>query len=224
MFCLVEDMKIHFISVLIGFLGRARAQMENIQKTLFEGDGTAIPNDYTMSPFGGLPSQSQRPNQPPQMQQGGGPQYPPQNYGGYPRGNVPGPRVNQPYPHRGAQPNQYQNMPPPGRGGPPQGPPLQSQWGQQQAGAQQRQAQQQQQYGQRPPGAPGQGYGGQGGATGYGQQAPNQYGSRPPLPPQGTQQQQRPPQGQQGAMNQQRPQGQPNQGGYPNPNPNTGGW
>ena len=190
----------------LGFLGRARAQVESIGKTLFEGDASPQ-HDYSMSPFGGVP---QRPGQPPMQQGGPQHQYPPQNYGGYPHGNVPSPRANQPYPHTsGNQLNRYQNTPPRG----PQGPPLQSQWGQQQAGTQQRQQMQPPQYGQRPGTQGGQGYGGQG-PSGYGQQAQGQFGARPP-PPQGLQQ---------GGMNQQRPQGQQSPGGYQNPNPNTGRW
>ena len=96
-----------------GILGRARAQVENIQKNFFVGDQS---EDFSLSPYGSAP-------------QGQGQQYPPQNYGGYPGYGPPHPRSTQPYPHQGPPPQHY----PPQHGGarePPvqQRPPMQSQW------------------------------------------------------------------------------------------------
>ena len=166
-----------FFYLQIGFLSRARAQIENVGKVLFDGDEDPG-SGYSMSPYGSAPPNPNQ-SQMQQGQQGQQQRYPPQNYGGYPQGyGAPGPRSNPPYPHSGGQPPQYQSPQ-----GMPQGPPLQSQWGQQQqAGTQ----------GQRPPNNPGQGQ--------FPQQPPmnrgpgqGQFPQQPPMnrgpPPQGSQQQ-----------------------------------
>jgi hypothetical protein len=106
-----------------GILGKARAQVENLQKNFFVGDQSG---DFSLSPYGSTP-------------QGQGQQYPPQNYGGYPGYGPPHPRSTPPYPHQGHPPQQY----PPQHGGSrgpstQQRPPMQSQWqGQQHAHQQQ---------------------------------------------------------------------------------------
>lgn len=102
-----------------GILGKARAQVENLQKNFFVGDQSG---DFSLSPYGSTPQgQGQG--------QGQGQQYPPQNYGGYPGYGPPHPRSTPPYPHQGTPSQQY----PPHHGGhrapsAQQRPPMQSQW------------------------------------------------------------------------------------------------
>jgi hypothetical protein len=110
-----------------GILGRVRSQAESIQKSLFEGEKKPMQDEYSMSPYGNVQSSGPKQHQPPPSGN-----YPPQNYGGYPRDFVPPvPRGIQAYPHQQGvtkQPNQY----PSGnwQGYPENRPPMQSQYGQ----------------------------------------------------------------------------------------------
>jgi len=86
-------------STSAGVWDKAKGTVGSMGKSMFEEEDNSEKNQqnaYSLSGYGGQPPYSRQQTPPPQ--------YPPQNYGGYPQGsNPPIPRENPPYPHQGLQ-------------------------------------------------------------------------------------------------------------------------
>merc|ERR1712238_318822 len=86
-------------STSAGVWDKAKGTVGSMSKSMFEEEVNPEKNQqdaYSLSGYGGQPPYSRQQTPPPQ--------YPPQNYGGYPQGsNPPIPRENPPYPHQGLQ-------------------------------------------------------------------------------------------------------------------------